>query len=358
MKLHLTQNTARRQSADSGEKPRLSIFWFAVLVLIASQIIFSGCNGGSSSETADTGTEDADTSLVLDDSMLWASLYGGHFYLYSGEIPNSIAYDLEETTSGEETSLWYYNVSVPTLSAFLPPDDIATGAAVIVCPGGGYYGVAAGSGAVVAEALAENGIAAFVLKYRLPNDLIMVDKSIGPLQDAQEAIKTVRERADEWGIDPARVGIMGHSAGGHLAASAGVHYDDVYIDNDENTDLRPSFMVLMSSVISMEEDITHAGSRTRLLGDDPEDALVTYFSCEFQVAEDTPPAWIAHAENDTTVMVENSELFFDEMVSNGVSGELNVYATGGHSFVTNVTSNGWMESLLYWLETEGITQSE
>jgi acetyl esterase/lipase len=247
---------------------------------------------------------------------------------------------------------------MPTLSVFLPPPHIATGAAVIICPGGGYYGVSIGSGVVVAEALAENGIAAFVLKYRLPNDLIMVDKATGPLQDAQEAIKTVRERAEEWGIDPARVGIMGHSAGGHLAASAGVHYGDIYIDNEENTDLRPSFMVLMSSVISMEEDITHAGSRRRLIGDDPEEALAAYFSCELQVTGDTPPAWIAHAENDATVMVENSELFFNQMAANGVSGELNVYATGGHSFVRDVATNDWMASLLYWLEAEGITQPE
>lgn len=354
MKCHFIQNT-RGSEFVAGEitgRFRLPVLWLVTLLLAGCLFIFSGCAGDSSGETVENGSED------INASMLWASLYDGKIPLYMGEIPNSISYDLEETTTGEEETIRYYNVSVPTLSVFLPPDDIATGAAVIICPGGGYSYVACGSGYVVAEALAENGIAAFVLKYRLPIDLIMADKATGPLQDAQEAIKTVRELAGQWGIDPDRVGIMGHSAGGHVAVSAGVHYDDIYAVNEANIDLRPSFMILMSSVISMEDDITHAGSRTRLLGDNPEEELVEYFSCELQVTEDTPPVWIAHARNDTTVRVENSELLYNQLAVNGISSELNLYSTGGHSFLTDVTANGWLESLLFWLEAEGITQAE
>jgi acetyl esterase/lipase len=327
------------------------VLWL-VAVSVSMLLMTAGC-GGTSGDMETDGVSDTDVSLSAGETS-WAPLYFEQFSLYRGEIPGSISYELEETTTGAEDTLSCYNVSVPTLSAFLPPEDIATGAAVIVCPGGGYSSVGYGSGVIVAEALAENGIAAFVLKYRLPNDLIMADKSIGPLQDAQEAIKTVRQRAAEWGIDPDRVGIMGHSAGGHVAVSAGVHYDDVYIDNAAGVDLRPAFMMLVSAVISMDEDITHAGSRSNLLGDDPEVDLVDYFTSERRVTEDTPPAWIVHAEDDTTVMVANSELFFDALDENGVTAELTLYATGGHSFVKDITANGWFDSLLDWLESTGI----
>jgi len=353
MKRYCRQSeTAAPVAGEAASKLRRRISWLAASVLCVWVFVFSGCSGDGSGSAAESAAETTDTGAV------WAFQSYGQFPLYRGQIPNSIPYPPTETSTGEGEGILYYDVSFPTLSVFLPPDDLATGAAVIICPGGGYHCVGFGSGSVVAEALAEHGIAAFVLKYRLPNDLIMTDKSIGPLQDAQEAIKTVRRRAGEWGIDPDRVGIMGHSAGGHVACSAGVHYDDVYIDNEENIDLRPSFMILMSSVISMEEEITHAGSRDRLLGDDPEEELVDYFSCEQQVTEDTPPAWIAHAQNDATVMVENSERFFDELASNGVPAELNLYATGGHSFMVDLSANGWMDSLLYWLETMGMWRDE
>jgi acetyl esterase/lipase len=337
-------------SIIAGPKDNLFFKYFVLLFIGLFLFISAGCNdSGSSDETSESSSSAAVASAT------WASLYSDQFPLYKGQIPGSITCDLEETTAGAEETLRYYNVSVPTLSVFLPPEDIATGAAVIICPGGGYYSVNYGAMSIVAEAMADSGIAAFILKYRLPNDLIMADKSIGPLQDAQEAIKTVRQRAAEWDIDPDRVGIMGQSAGGHVAALAGVHYDDAYIDNEEGVDLRPAFMILVSAVISMDEEITHAGSRSNLLGDDPDADLVDYFSTELQVTEDTPPAWIAHAENDTTVMVENSELFFDALEENGVPAELNLYATGNHSFVLYLTANGWFDSLLYWLETQGVT---
>jgi acetyl esterase/lipase len=167
--------------------------------------------------------------------------------LYQGEIPNSLPYDMKEiVTTSDGSFKGYSKVSKPTLEIFLPDQNIATGAAVIICPGGGYVNESyKGEGTVIAHAFNKQGIAAFVLKYRLPSDSIMQDKSIGPLQDAQQAIKTVRQKAAEWKIDPHKIGIMGFSAGGHLASTAGTHFDKSYIPNDEQVNLRPDFLILI-----------------------------------------------------------------------------------------------------------------
>ena len=151
----------------------------------------------------------------------------------------------------------------------------------------------------MAKELNKQGIAAFVLKYRLPNDRTMKDKTIGPLQDAQQAIKTVREKAKDWHVDPSKIGIMGFSAGGHLASTAAPHYDSSFIDNPQKTSLRPDFMVLVYPVISFEGKIGHKGSASNLLGASPSAQRVTYFSNELQVKSDTPPAYLTHAGDDT-----------------------------------------------------------
>lgn len=324
----------------------------AMLLAVVFPFITAGCDNGSSN-----GTSESSAPASSGTTTEWASLYDDQFALYGEEIPGSISCDLVETTTGEEESFCYYDVSVPTLSVFLPPEDIATGAAVIVCPAGGYWRVWYGSGVVLAEALAENGIAAFLLKYRLPNALIMADKSIGPLQDAQEAIKTVRQRASEWDVDPERVGIMGYSTGGHVAVSGGIHYNDVCIDNEAAVNLRPAFIILVSALVSMDEKITHAVSRTHLLGDDPDPELLAYFSAEQQVTADTPPVWTVHAADDTVVRAKNSEWLFDALGENGVSAELVLYATGGHYFFEDTTETGWLTSMLGWLKTMGMIPS-
>lgn len=277
--------------------------------------------------------------------------------LYDDEIPNSIDSDLEETSSGEGTSLICYNVSVPTLSVYLPPPDKSKGAAVIYCPGGGYTESQYGNGILIAREFNKQGIAFFILKYRLPSDSIMQDKTIGPLQDAQQAIKIVRERAEQWGIDQSKIGIMGYSAGGHLAATAGTHFDKSYIPNEENTDLRPDFMILVSSVISMDEEITHQGTRKSLLGDDPEEDIVQLFSDELQITEDTPPAWMIHAGDDQTVSVENSLRFYEGSIDNAVLSELDLYSTGYHSLFWYLSADEWMEDLLEWMSGIGIMAS-
>jgi acetyl esterase/lipase len=156
----------------------------------------------------------------------------------------------------------------PTLTAFLPEAAKANGTAVIICPGGGYsYLVVNDEGAHVARDFAAHGIAAFVLKYRLPSDVIMVNREIGPLQDAQRAIQMVRERAAEWHIDPGKVGIMGFSAGGHLASTLSTHYQKAVIDNPKNISLRPDFSLLIYAVITFQDSILHKGSKKALIGE-------------------------------------------------------------------------------------------
>lgn len=159
--------------------------------------------------------------------------------LYSASVPNSKASDVQE--SGAESGV-LKGITKPTLAYFKPAADKASGAAVIIIPGGGYGVVVyQGEGIAIAKAMAEKGIAAFALKYRLPSDAIMTDKKIGPLQDAQQAIKLVRENAQKWGIDVNKVGIMGFSAGGHLASTAATHFEKAYVDNAGNTNLGPIF---------------------------------------------------------------------------------------------------------------------
>ena len=251
----------------------------------------------------------------------------------------------------------YRSISEPTLNVYLPDEKIATGAAVVICPGGGYgmesYRM---EGTNIAETFQKNGIAAFILKYRLPSDSIMTDKSVGPLQDAQQAIKTVRQRAAEWKINPAKIGIMGFSAGGHLASTAGTHFEKSYIPNDENVSLRPDFLILVYPVISMKDGLTHGGSRKNLLGASPTDEQTTLFSNEMQVKANTPPAWITHTGDDTVVPVENSIRFYQELIRNKVPAEMHLYPAGNHGFVLKLPCDQWMQPLFDWMQKSGITK--
>ncbi len=225
------------------------------------------------------------------------------------------------------------------------------GQAVIICPGGGYemesYRL---EGTVIADAFVKKGIAAFILKYRLPSDSIMIDKSIGPLQDAQQAIKTVRMRASEWKINPAKIGIMGFSAGGSLASTAGTHFDKSYIPNDEKVNLRPDFMILIYPVISMTDELTHKGSRNALLGRNPTKELIDLFSNEKHVNANTPPAWLTHTGDDNVVTVENSIRFYQELVRNKVPAEMHLYPKGNHGFVLFQPTDEWMQPLFSWMK--------
>ena len=265
--------------------------------------------------------------------------------LYPSKIPNSKPSALKESGAG-----MYKDVTIPTLEYFKPNAEKASGAAVIIVPGGGYSVVVYnGEGISTAKALAEKGIAAFVLKYRLPNDAIMVDKKIGPLQDAQQAIKLVRDNAEKWGLDKNKIGIMGFSAGGHLASTAATHFEKAYIENKENTSLRPDFQILVYPVISMTSALTHSGSRDNLLGKIPTNEEVDLFSNELQVKANTPIAYITHTADDTTVDVDNSIQYFEKLKHNKVDVEMHIYPKGGHGFIFKHPS--WMNPLLDWLES-------
>ena len=280
--------------------------------------------------------------------------------LYPGAIPNSKSYPMKEVTAEDHGIFYgYRNISQPTLTLFLPEKKAATGAAVIICPGGGY-GVESYrlEGTVIAEAFLKRGIAGIVLKYRLPSDSIMPDKSFGPLQDAQQAIKIARERAAEWNLDTGKIGIMGFSAGGHLASTAGTHFDISYIPNDEKTDLRPNFMILVYPVISMTDELTHKGSRQNLMGKDPGNEKVKLFSNELHVNAKTPPTWLTHTGDDKVVTVENSIRFYQELIRNNVPAEMHLYPSGNHGFVLSQPTDQWMQPLFTWMKNIGMMANQ
>jgi acetyl esterase/lipase len=265
--------------------------------------------------------------------------------LYTGNIPNAKQSEKKETVSPG----MFRGVTIPTLEIFLPEKEKATGAAVVICPGGGYSVVVyQGEGILTAKEFAKNGIAAFVLKYRLPDDSTMIDKKIGPLQDAQQAIKVVRENATKWGIDAHKVGIMGFSAGGHLASTEATHFKESYIENNNNTNLRPDFQILIYPVISMQDSLTHLDSRKKLLGDNPSKEIIDQFSNELQIDENSPPAYLTHAGDDKLVDVDNSIFYFEKLRHHNVAVELHIYQKGGHGFVFR--HPGWMEPLFQWMK--------
>jgi acetyl esterase/lipase len=277
--------------------------------------------------------------------------------LYEKGIPNSKPItNREKSEMGADSILRISKVSEPTLLVFLPPKEKANGTAVIICPGGGYSILAAShEGTDVAKVFNEWGVTAFVLKYRLPDDSTMEQKEIGPLQDAQRAIQLVRMDAKKWGIDKNKIGIMGFSAGGHLASTAGTHFNHAVIANNNNISLRPDFMVLLYPVISFTDSLAHMGSRTNLIGKNPTPEKINYYSNELQVTKQTPPTFLVHAKDDGGVKVQNSISFYDALQKNGVSSEIHLYEKGGHGFgMHNKTSTDqWMDWLQTWMKKNG-----
>lgn len=301
--------------------------------------------------------------------------------LYKDKAPNSkeiagLMDTIVINPLGNKTIHFVLRVANPDLTVFLPEKSKATGIAVIICPGGGYSGLAIDhEGYDIAKKLNEKGIAGFVLKYRLPNALYVENKQIVPLQDAQRAIQLVRENAKKWGINPNKIGIEGNSAGGHLASTAGTHYQKALIDNPLKTSLRPDFMVLNYPVISMADSLTHMGSRYNLIGEglSPNELKVVMsdwktseqkltnlpvaaekikeYSNELQVTSDTPPTFITHAVDDNVVKVQNSILFIAALQKNKVPVEPFFYAKGGHGYgMDNPTSDKeWIDSCMDWI---------
>lgn len=273
------------------------------------------------------------------------------------QIPNSIPGPDEETTRYDENgNRSFDNVRNPTMTILLPPrnDGASPTAAVIICPGGSYFTVVFDhEGTSPAKAFQKAGVAVFVLKYRLPDDKIMVDKSIGALQDAQQALKIVRTRAKEWNIYPNKIGILGFSAGGHLASTASTHFQKNFIDGKEDdvSLLRPDFQILLYPVISMREKLTHIPSRTQLLGENPTDEAMRMFSNDEQITEETPKTFLVHAADDRSVVVGNSISFFEKLNGMGVPAAMHIFERGDHGFgLENPTSkDSWLAMALNWI---------
>jgi acetyl esterase/lipase len=246
----------------------------------------------------------------------------------------------------------------PSLTPYLPDASKASGAAVVICPGGGYGMLANHEGEHYARFLAENGIAGFVLKYRLGSDGY---RHPAMLQDAARAVRIVRARAAEWNLDPKRIGIMGSSAGGHLASTLVTHFDagtPASADPIERVSSRPDLGILCYAVITMGE-FTHQGSKTNLLGKDPTPEMIRFLSNELQVTPKTPPCFIWHTWEDTAVPVENSLQFTDALRKAGVPFDLHIYQKGEHGIGLGsgewdpAKRHPWTSDLLFWLKAQG-----
>lgn len=277
--------------------------------------------------------------------------------LYPGDIPGAIeAPDEEKLRDPADPFPFYLDISRPTLTAYRPAKQDPKRAAVIILPGGGYRGVSIlKEGYNVARAFNEMGVTAFVLKYRTPSDQHMKDKRVGPLQDAQQAIATVRRDAARWQIDPARIGVIGFSAGGHLAASVGTMFNTPVLSHWKRADVRPDFLMLIYPVITFTETTAHAGSRTKLLGDTPAQADLQRFSVELAVTAETPPTFLVHAADDTTVPVANSIRFFEAVHAKNIPTQLMIYPAGGHGYGLNnsTTTDRWIDRCRQWLQSQG-----
>lgn len=279
--------------------------------------------------------------------------------LWPDGVPGAIN-DPDYVESSDTYNNWekFRKVTDPRIDCYVVDKEKANGTAVVIFPGGGYSVLATGhEGAAIAEWFNTMGISAFVVKYRLPSDRIMKDKSIGPLQDAQRAMRIVRRNAEKWNIDPHKIGIIGFSAGGHLASTISTHYNDDVYDVPDATSARPDFSLLIYPVISMDTSITHMGSRINLIGKDTSEALVKRFSNELQVTDQTPPAFMVHSMDDNVVPVQNSINYALAMKKHGVTCELHIYEHGGHGYGlgrSKDTESTWPEACKKWLQVQGL----
>jgi acetyl esterase/lipase len=248
----------------------------------------------------------------------------------------------------------------PTLTHYPAPPDKANGTAVVICPGGGYGHLAIDhEGHEIAKWLNGHGVAAFMLKYRIAPRY----HHPAPLQDAQRALRTVRARAEEWKVDPRRIGIWGFSAGGHLASTAGTHFDDgntSAADPVEHVSCRPDFMILCYPVITLKPPYAHMGSRNNLLGKDPDPKLVESLSNDTQVTARTPPTFLMHTDSDAGVVPENSVLFYLALRKAKVPAELHIFEKGPHGvgLAQRVMDNPglarWSNQLADWMTVRGL----
>jgi acetyl esterase/lipase len=275
--------------------------------------------------------------------------------LWEGDPPNYR--DIGETIKWDTTNIIRVSlVQYPDIAVYLPSPANATGQAVVICPGGGYSILAYHyEGSDVARWFSSRGIAAAVLKYRLPGSKSNIIPHKSPLMDAQRAMRLVRHHALSWNIDPGKIGIMGFSAGGHLASTLATHFDagdPDHPDPVERMSCRPDFSILVYPVISFTGDFMHSGSRKNLLGGDPDPELVRYYSNELRVREDTPRSILIHSGDDKGVPVENSISYYRALLEHGISAEMHVYPYGGHGYSLAIGKghlSTWPDRVLEWM---------
>ena len=277
--------------------------------------------------------------------------------IWPGNVPGPKINGTEQCNNNSD-NLVVWNVSVPRMEMFVPKGQNRTTTAVIICPGGGYSGLAVDmEGYQVAKWLNSLGVTAFVLKCRL--------KEYGhpwPICDLQQAIRVVRQRADKFGIAKDKIGVAGFSAGGHLASTASVHWRHDFLKDAPAIDnLRPDFSILGYPVISFQPGITHQNSKTNLLGNKPTKIIVDMLSNELHIDSETPPAFLVHASGDIHVPVENSIRYYQGLIKAGVNAELHVFGKGGHGFglaTDNETLSIWPKLCENWLRDNGLLKVE
>jgi len=275
--------------------------------------------------------------------------------LWEATIPNQKTSNEKETVRKTDF-VWIENVQIPTISVFLPAPRNSNGIAVVIFPGGGYVGLAYDwEGIEFAKGLNSKGISAIVVKSRLPISKSLINPSEVPLQDAQRAIRLTRLNAQKWGINPDKIGVMGFSAGGHLASTLCVRYDvsnTKVHDSIDDVSARPDFAALIYPVITFKEPWAEKGTKHSLIGENPDPKQVEYYSNELHVTANTPPTFLAHASDDKGVVVENSLLYYKALVEANVSVEMHIFPKGGHGFGLGLNDphlNTWVDILNRWI---------
>jgi acetyl esterase/lipase len=283
--------------------------------------------------------------------------------IWGNKVPGAIlAEDYKQIENKNDTGVvtGISKVVTPELKIFLT-ENPGKNASILILPGGGYSHLSVEKeGRKVAKWANSLGLNAFVLHYRLPSDEIMEDKSLAPLADAQQAMRLVRNKAKDWNLNPDQIGVLGFSAGGHLAASLSTRFEEKIASEDQGISARPDFSILIYPVISMMNEFTHKGSQESLLGKNADEDLLRKFSNEYLVSAQTPPSFLVHATDDKAVPVENSLEYYKALKENNVPVEMHVFEDGGHGFGLGQkgTNSFWPKNLEKWLDQHGLIKKE
>jgi len=300
--------------------------------------------------------------LILNSFVLSAFGQDLKLPIWEGMPPLQSNLNSEEERT-QEGILRISKVQIPEIEVYFPTKQVQNGQAVVILPGGGYRILAYDwEGTDFAKWFNSEGITGIVLKYRLPDPDSQSSPEEVPLLDAQRAIRLVRHHAKEWGIDPDKIGVMGFSAGGHLASTLSTQYEhDIDLEKDDIDKLsaRPDFSILVYPVISFRDAATHSGSKEALIGKNPSIELQDRFSAEINITDNTPSTFLVHAQDDMAVPVRNSILYYQSLVENGVPTTMHLYPTGGHGFAFGIgkgTVENWRMELISWLKKKLIDE--